>query len=61
MTPVVAQAVGLAMFSVLRRMEFNWRKMLFGALDRFAVSPPPLDPRCSSLGVAKDWAEVTVA
>ncbi|WFS70140.1 hypothetical protein CFBP4996_28885 (plasmid) [Agrobacterium leguminum] len=40
LTPAVAQAGGLAMFSLLRRREFDRKAMLFGVCDSAAVTPP---------------------
>lgn len=43
--PIVAQAVGLAMFSALQRMEFDWEAMLqLGPQRRTRLDAPPLVP-----------------
>ncbi|TBD50280.1 DNA (cytosine-5-)-methyltransferase [Rhizobium ruizarguesonis] len=41
--PVVAQAVGLAMYSALQGMEFDWEAMLT-LRHRREIDPPPLAP-----------------
>ncbi|TBF35241.1 DNA (cytosine-5-)-methyltransferase [Rhizobium leguminosarum] len=42
--PRMAQAVGLAMFTALRGMKFEWEALLFPNSERKLVSPPPLAP-----------------
>ncbi|WP_342635870.1 DNA cytosine methyltransferase [Rhizobium leguminosarum] len=41
--PVVAQAVGLAMYSALQGMEFDWEAIL-RLRHRREIDPPPLAP-----------------
>lgn len=54
--PVVAQAVGLAMYSALQGMGFDWEAMLT-LRHRREVEPPPLAPHEFSIASAGHVAE----
>ncbi|OWV99180.1 DNA (cytosine-5-)-methyltransferase [Rhizobium sp. R693] len=55
--PIVAQAVGLAMFSALQGMEFDWEAILTPC-HRRQIDPPPLAPHEFSIASAGDVAEL---